>query len=200
MDLNAYVNQGRSEGQDRLPGRYIRQCVENALGRLPRDRDDMKAAELDKANRLCPSLKGRGGALRNQPRQGAQSGDSQPEGQRRQSPELIRQQREFQADQRKLDANRLRLEQERIKRAQELQDQQDRLNRNRLKSERERRQEQSLLDAERLKQERDRIKEEQDFASEQQRLDQRSLKLAYYSPVIHGAAFAMPPYLQALTA
>jgi spermidine synthase len=34
----------------------------------------------------------------------------------------------------------------------------------------------------------------------QQRLDQRSLKLAYYSPVIHGAAFAMPPYLQALTA
>ena len=33
----------------------------------------------------------------------------------------------------------------------------------------------------------------------QQRLDQRSLKLAYYSPVIHGAAFAMPPYLQALT-
>ncbi|MFP6697095.1 MAG: polyamine aminopropyltransferase [Alphaproteobacteria bacterium] len=34
----------------------------------------------------------------------------------------------------------------------------------------------------------------------QRRLDQRGLDLAYYSPTIHGAAFAMPPYLQVLTA
>ena len=173
VNLNAYINQGRSDGRDRLPGRFIRECVLNALGRMPRDKADMTAAELDKANQLCPSLKGRAGALRNQPRQVARIENAQPEGQRRQSPELIRQQREFQAEQQRLDADRSRLEQERIKRAQELQNQQDRLNSDRLKSARERQIEQSRLDGARLKQDQDRIKAENEFEAEQQRLDQR---------------------------
>jgi hypothetical protein len=173
VNLNVYVNQGRSDGENRLPGRFIRQCVDNASGRLPLNKADMTADELNKANLLCPSLKGRGGALRNLLPQAARGENAQPEGQRRQSPELIRQQREFQADQRKLDADRLRLEQVRITRAQELQNQQDRLNSDRLKSARERQIEQSRLDAARLKQDQDRINAEKEFEAEQRRLDQR---------------------------
>jgi len=64
VNLFAYIHQGASDGQDRLPGRFIRQCVNNALGWLPSSKEDMTAQELSKANELCPSLIGRWGALR----------------------------------------------------------------------------------------------------------------------------------------
>ena len=64
VNLFAYVHQGASGGQERLPGRFIRECVNNALGWLPSSKEDMTAQELRKANELCPSLIGRWGALR----------------------------------------------------------------------------------------------------------------------------------------
>ena len=162
VEVHAYVNQGRSDGRNRLPGRFSRECVLNALGRLPNGKQDMTADELAKANQLCPSLRGRGGALRNHQPQGAPVENTQPDGQG-----------EFQAEQQRLNADRLRLEQERFKKTQDLRDQQDRLDRDRLKSKRERQVEQSRLDAARLKQEQDLIKAEKDFEAQQQRLDQR---------------------------
>ena len=197
VNLNAYVHQGRSRGQDRLPGRFIRECVLNALGRLPAGKEDMTAEEPNKANRLCPSLKGRAGALEgrsrsNRDQQRTSRGDrALQEDQQRLETDRIRREREFQAERQRLeterikqerelqveqqglDAARMRREQERLKRDQIIQQEQDRLDRDRLKSERQRQQEQSRLDAERLNQDQDRIKAEKEFQLEQQRLDQR---------------------------
>ncbi|PKB63813.1 MAG: hypothetical protein BZY80_05195 [SAR202 cluster bacterium Io17-Chloro-G2] len=65
VNLDAYIRGSGPPGStDRVPGRFIRECVLNALGRLPSSVEDMAAPELIKANQLCPSLKGRGGALR----------------------------------------------------------------------------------------------------------------------------------------
>jgi len=54
VNLNAYVHQGRSRGQDRLPGRFIRECVLNALGRLPAGKEDMTAEELKQGQPIVP--------------------------------------------------------------------------------------------------------------------------------------------------
>lgn len=174
--LHAYVNQGRSAGQDRLPGRFIRECVSNALGRMPKDRNDVTQQELNKALKLCPSLEGRLGLLRNQQPQTPRNVDTRPQ-QAQQArtldPEVIKQRQELQKEQQQLDAGRVRQEQERIKSEQALQKQQDQLDSNRLKSATERQKEQARLDAQRLKQEQNRIKAESDFEAEQERLDQR---------------------------
>ena len=183
VNLNAYVHQGTSRGQDRLPGRFIRECVLNALGRLPTSKEEMTPEELSKANRLCPSLKGRAGVLEgparpNRDQQRTSRGDrALQEDQQRLETERIKQEREFQVEQQGLDAARMRREQERIKRDQILQQEQDRLDRDRLTSERQRQQEQSRLDAERLNQDQDRIKAEKEFQLEQQRLDQRRARV-----------------------
>ena len=201
VNLNAYVHQGTSGGQDRLPGRFIRECVLNALGRLPASKEDMTAEELSKANRLCPSLKERAGALegRSRPNRDQQQrtrGDRalqenqqrletnrirrerefQVERQRLES-QRVKQEREFQVEQQGLDAERMKREQQQINREQTLQQEQDRLNRDRLKNERQRQQEQSRLDAERIKQDQDRIKGEKEFQVVQQRLDQRRVRV-----------------------
>lgn len=63
VDLFSYIHQGASGGPDRLPGRFIRACVLNALGWSPSSKDDLTAQDLIKAVQLCPSLKGRMGAL-----------------------------------------------------------------------------------------------------------------------------------------
>jgi hypothetical protein len=171
--INAYVNQGRSGGENRLPGRFIRACVLNALGRMPKDRSDMTQQELNKALKLCPSLEGRLGALRNQQPQTAPILDTRPQQPRTLDVEVIKQRQELQEEQQRLTAGRALQEQERIKTAQALQKQQDQLDSNRLKSESERQKEQVSLDAQRLEQEQNRIKAENEFKAEQQRLDQR---------------------------
>ena len=135
VNLNAYVHQGRSRGQDRLRGRFIRQCVLNALGRLAASKEEMTSEELNKANRLCPSLKGRGGALeggssglRNQQ---ARTGRALREDQQRLEAERIKQEREFQVE-------RQRLETQRIKQEREFQVEQQGLETERMRREQER--------------------------------------------------------------
>ena len=63
VDLFSYIHQGASGGPDRLPGRFIRACDLNALGWSPSSKDDLTAQDLITAVQLCPSLKGRMGAL-----------------------------------------------------------------------------------------------------------------------------------------
>jgi hypothetical protein len=173
IQVHAYVNQGRSGGQDQLPVRFIRACVLNALGRMPTGKEDMTANELTKANQLCPSLKGRAGALRNQQPQTARIVSTRPDQPQPLDPEVIERRQELRKEQQQLDAGRVRREQERIESEQALQKQQDQLDSNRLKSASERQKEQASLDAERLQQKQDRTKAENDFEAEQQRLDQR---------------------------
>ena len=62
VSLNAYIQNSGPRG--RVPGRFIRECVLNALGRSPSSIEDLTAQELSKAMKLCPPLRGRGGALR----------------------------------------------------------------------------------------------------------------------------------------
>lgn len=176
IQVHAYVNQGRSGGQDRLPGRFIRECVLNALGRMPKNRSDMKPQELTKALKLCPSLEDRFGELRNQQPQAAPIVDTRPQQTqqpRTLDPEVIKLRQELQKEQQQLDAGRVQREQDRIESEQALQKQQDQLDSNRLKSASERQKEQASLDALRLKQQQNRTKAENDFEAEQQRLDQR---------------------------
>lgn len=118
VNLNAYVRRGTSRGQDRLPGRFIRECVLNALGRLPVGKEDMTAEELRKANRLCPSLKGRAGALEGRSRpirdqQRTSPGDrALPEDQQRLGTDRIRRQREFQVERQRLETQRIKQDRE----------------------------------------------------------------------------------------
>ena len=141
VNLNAYVHQGTSGGQDRLPGRFIRECVLNALGRLPASKEDMTAEELSKANRLCPSLKERAGAL---------EGRSRPN----------RDQQQRTRGDRALQENQQRLETNRIRREREFQVERQRLESQRVKQEREFQVEQQGLDAERMKREQQQINRE----------------------------------------
>jgi len=59
VNLYAYVLSGGN-----LPARYIRECVQNVLGRLPTSRSEMTDRDFSRTIEACPTLEGRMDALR----------------------------------------------------------------------------------------------------------------------------------------